>query len=277
MLLGRMRRSAFFISDSTGITAETLGHALLTQFEQVEYRETTLPFIDDAEKMEAAVNMINRAVTQDGCRPLVFATLTDLSLLETLRHSNALVLDMFNVFLPSLEGELGSASSHATGRSHAVADKTSYDSRIAAVNFALQHDDGVSTRRYQDADVILVGVSRTGKTPTCLYMALRFGLRAANYPLTEEDLRKLSTPRPLCHVKGRIYGLTIDAERLHQIRTQRHPDSNYASLAQCQGEVQAAEELFQAERIPFLCTTTLSIEEIASRILQALGIKRRLF
>lgn len=271
------KRSVFFVSDSTGITVETLGHALLTQFEGLEYQGTTLPFADNVTKIEAAVAQINRAAAERELRPIVFATLTEPMLYELLVRSNAFVLDVFNVFLSPLEAELNRQSSHASGRSHAMASKTDYESRIAAINFAMQHDDGASSRRYQDADLILIGVSRTGKTPTCLYLALQFAVHAANYPITEEDLGKLSLPGFLKPVKDRIYGLTIDPQRLHQIRTKRLPGSQYASLTQCQKEVLGAERLFADEAIPHLSTTTISIEEIGSRILQALGIKRRLF
>lgn len=271
------KRSVFFVSDSTGVTAETLGHALLTQFEGLEYQGTTLPFADNVAKIEAAVTQINRVAAEHELRPIVFATLTEPMLYERLVRSNGFVLDVFNVFLPPLEAELNRRSSHASGRSHAMASKTDYDSRIAAINFALQHDDGASSHRYQDADLILIGVSRTGKTPTCLYLALQFGVHAANYPLTVEDLEKLSLPVFLRRVKDRIFGLTIDPQRLHQIRTKRLPGSQYASLTQCRKEVQGAERLFADQTIPHLSTTTTSIEEIGSRILQALGITRRLF
>lgn len=272
-----IKRPVFFVSDSTGVTAETLGHALLTQFEGLEYQGTTLPFADNVAKIKAAMAQINRAAAKRGLRPIVFATLAEPMLYEVLIRSNAFVLDVFNVFLPPLEAELSRRSSHASGRSHAMASKVEYDSRIGAINFAMQHDDGASTRRYQDADLVLIGVSRSGKTPTCLYLALQFAVHAANYPITEEDLGKLSLPVFLKPVKDRIYGLTIDPQRLHQIRTKRLPGSQYASLTQCQKEVQGAERLFADEAIPYLSTTTISIEEIGSRILQALGIKRRLF
>jgi len=271
------KRSVFFVSDSTGVTAETLGHALLTQFEGLEYQGTTLPFTDNVAKIEAAVAQINRAAAERDPRPIVFATLAEPMLYEILTRSNAFVLDVFNVFLPPLEAELSRRSSHASGRSHAMASKTDYDSRIAAINFAMQYDDGASSHRYQDADLVLIGVSRTGKTPTCLYLALQFGVHAANYPLTAEDLGKLSLPVFLQPVKDRIFGLTIDPQRLHQIRTKRLPGSQYASLTQCRKEVQGAERLFAEQTIPHLSTTTISIEEIGSRILQALGIMRRSF
>lgn len=272
-----MTRTVFFVSDGTGITAETLGHSLLTQFEDLAYREITLPFIDGPENALAAVNLINRAAAADGCRPIVYATLTGPNLLDLIDASNALVLDLFGVFIPPLEAELGQRSVHAKGRSHGLVDKVSYDVRIEAINFALNHDDGASTRRYRQADVILTGVSRTGKTPTCLYLAMQFGIHAANFPLTAEDLDHSRMPRLLQPFRDRIYGLTIDPERLHKIRSERRPHSAYASLSQCRQEVQQAEDLFRRDGIAQVNTTAVSIEEIASRVLRDMGLKRRLF
>ncbi len=272
-----MKRTVFFISDGTGITAETLGHTLLTQFEDLERREITLPFIDTPERALASLDWINRAAREDEVRPIVFTTLTDPHLRELIEGSHALVLDLFRAFTSLLEAELGKSSSHVKGRSHGLVDKASYDIRIEAINFTLNHDDGASTRHYRDADLVLIGVSRTGKTPTCLYLAMQFGLRAANYPLTEEDLGKGAIPRVLQPFRDRLYGLTINPDRLHRIRTTRRPNSTYASLSQCKREVTEAEELFQTEAIPFLNTSSVSIEEIAAHILQEMGLKRRLF
>jgi regulator of PEP synthase PpsR (kinase-PPPase family) len=272
-----MARTVFFVSDSTGITAETLGHSLLTQFENFEYREVTLPFIDSIEDAQAAARLIDRAAEQSGERPIVYATLADSKLLEVITSSNALVLDVFGVFISPLEGELRRRAAHTKGRTHGLTNKVAYDVRMEAINFALDHDDGASTRRYRQADVVIAAVSRSGKTPTCLYLAMQFGIHAANFPLTEEDLDHKRMPRLLQDVRGRIYGLTIDPERLHKIRTERRPNSHYASLARCREEVIQAEELFEREQIPFLNTTSVSIEEIATRILQDMRLRRRLF
>jgi regulator of PEP synthase PpsR (kinase-PPPase family) len=272
-----MKRTVFFISDGTGITAETLGHTLLTQFEDLERRELTLPFIDTPERALASLDWIDRAAREDGVRPIVFTTLTDPDLRQLIEASHALVLDLFRAFTGRLEAELGKSSSPIKGRSHGLVDKASYDIRIEAINFTLNHDDGASTRHYRDAEVILIGVSRTGKTPTCLYLAMQFGIRAANYPLTEEDLGKGIMPRMLQPFGDRLYGLTINPDRLHRIRTARRPDSTYASLSQCKREVTEAEEFFRTEGIPFLNTTSISIEEIGAHVLHEMGLKRRLF
>jgi len=272
-----MNRTVFYLSDGTGITAETLGHTLLTQFDSNPFRQVTLPFIDSVDKASAVVQEINCVAAADGCRPIVFSTLIDAAAQEQVAQSNALVLDLFSVFIRPLELELAQRSSHTTGRSHGMADRASYGVRIEALNFALHHDDGASTKHYGDADVILIGASRTGKTPTCLYLAMHFGICAANYPITVDDLDSNQLPRVLWPHRERLYGLTIDPERLHQIRNQRRPGSEYASLPQCRKELRHVESVYRSEGISSLNTATMSIEEIASRVLQDARLERRLF
>jgi regulator of PEP synthase PpsR (kinase-PPPase family) len=271
------RRSAFFISDRTGITAEMLGHSLLTQFEQIEFAETTLPFIDTVEKAEAAVGEINSAGMRDGVRPLVFSTLVDPDVISVVTRANALVLDCFQIFIAPMEAELGVRSSHAVGRSHSVANGAGYFRRIDAVNYALSYDDGQSTKELDNADVILVGVSRSGKTPTCLYLALQYGVRAANYPLIPEDFGSMKLPGVLQRMRAKLFGLTIMPDRLHQIRSERRPGSQYASLPNCVAEVREAEALMRNETIPYLDTTTRSIEEIASTIMHQGNLQRHIY
>ena len=270
-------RTVFFISDSTGITAETLGHALLSQFEAVEYRQVTIPFVDDDQKTMETIALIKASARDDGQRPIVFSTITHPALHDALKSGGALVLDLFNVFIRPLELEFDRGSTHATGAFHGMTNSASYAIRIDAVDFALKHDDGGSVRHYKEADLILVGVSRSGKTPTCIYLSMQFGIRAANYPVVEEDIESGGLPKPLRPHKGRLFGLTIDPERLHQIRSERRPNSHYASLSQCRREVVEVEAMFRHERIKFLSSSAISVEEIASRILQQTGLKRRLY
>ena len=271
------RRSAFFISDRTGITAEMLGHSLLTQFEQIEFNETTLPFIDTEEKALAAVEEINSAGRRDGVRPLVFSTLVDPTVSLVVARAEALVLDCFQIFIAPMEAELGVRSSHAVGRSHSVANGAGYFRRIDAVNYALSYDDGQSTKELDNADVILVGVSRSGKTPTCLYLALQYGVRAANYPLIPEDFGSMKLPGVLQKLRSKLFGLTILPDRLHQIRSERRPGSQYASLSNCVAEVREAEALMRNESISYLDTTTRSIEEIASTIMHQGNLQRHIY
>jgi regulator of PEP synthase PpsR (kinase-PPPase family) len=269
-------RTAFFVSDRTGITAEMLGHSLLTQFDQVSFTEITLPFVDSPEKVRDAVIQINQAAARDGVRPLVFSTLVDPTLSTGIQQANGKYIDCFQVFIAPMEAELGIQSSHTVGRSHSVRNN-SYFSRIEAVNFAMSHDDGQTTRELGQADVILVGVSRCGKTPTCLYMALQFGIRAANYPLIPEDFAAKRLPSAVAAHRGKLFGLTIRADRLQRIRNERRPGSKYASLENCEYEIREAEQLMRQENISVLDTTTRSIEELATTILQKASLQRHVF
>jgi [pyruvate, water dikinase]-phosphate phosphotransferase / [pyruvate, water dikinase] kinase len=269
------RRSVFFVSDQTGVTAETLGHSLMTQFEGLDLRPVTLPFVSSLDKAQEAVRRIERAAHEDGLRPIVFSTLVQDELRDVVMKANALFLDLFSAFVGPLERELNTRSTHRAGRAHGIADLAAYTTRIDATNFALANDDGTGGD-YAHADVVLVGVSRVGKTPTCVYMALQYGLFAANYPLTEDELEAGRLPPRLEPFRAKLYGLTIRPERLQQIRTERRPDSRYASRQQIQFELRAAEALFARLGIPSLDTTECSIEEIASRILNTTAIERRL-
>ena len=269
------RRTVFFVSDQTGVTAETLGHSLMTQFEGLEFRPVTLPFVSTLDKAREAVRRIDRAAQEEGLRPIVFSTLVQDELRDVLIGANALFLDLFSAFVGPLERELNTRSTHRAGRAHGIADLAAYTTRINATNFALANDDGTGGD-YTHADVVLVGVSRVGKTPTCVYMALQYGVFAANYPLTEEDLEAGRLPARLEPFRAKLYGLTIRAERLQQIRSERRPDSRYASRAQVQYELRAADALFNRYSVPTLDTSESSIEEIASRIMNSTGIERRL-
>jgi len=271
-----MKRTAFFVSDSTGITAETLGRSLLTQFDDIEVKTVSVPFVAQPELARELVERVAQVAAEDGARPIVFSTLTDQGIYEIVAASEALVLDLFSVFIRPLEIEFNLGSTHASGRSHGMANRASYEVRMEAVSFALQHDDGASTRHYNDADLIMVGVSRSGKTPTCVYLAMQFGLRAANYPMTEDDISRPGLPHAVAPYTDKLFGLSIDPERLRQVRGERQPNSRYASLSQCRKEVKECEALLRREGVPLLDTTNLSVEEIASRILLKTGIERRL-
>lgn len=271
------RRTVFFVSDGTGVTAQTLGHSLLTQFEGVQFRHVTLPFVDNVAKAEECVERIARDALRENGRPIVFATLVNNDVREVLRRANAVFLDFFETFIDPLEAALGVRSNHAIGRSHSALDRQEYKRRIEAVNFALAHDDGASHLELGEADVILVGVSRSGKTPTCLYLALQFGVKAANCPLIPEDFRRMSLPEPLRPHRQRLYGLTISPERLSEIRRERRPQSDYADPANCRYEVEQAEVLMRREGVRWINSTTKSIEEIAATILRELAIERRIY
>ncbi len=269
------RRTVFFVSDQTGVTAETLGHSLLTQFGGLEFRPVTLPFVSSVDKAEEAARRINRAAAEDGVRPIVFSTLVQDEVRDVVLGSQGLFLDLFAAFVEPMERELNVRSAHLAGRAHGMFDVAAYTARINATNFALANDDG-NGQDYTHADVVLIGVSRSGKTPTCLYMALQYGVFAANYPLTEEDLESGKLPVRLDAYRRKLYALTIKPERLQQIRNERRPESRYASRQQVTYELRAAEAMFARYSIPLIDTTECSIEEIASRILNNTGIERRL-
>jgi len=271
------KRTAFFVSDRTGITAEMLGHSLLTQFDGVRFNEITLPFVDSVEKAHDVVAQINQQGVTDGVRPLVISTLARTEIAQVIGQCKALFLDCFEIFISPLERELGVRASHAIGRTHSVSDFVNYHHRIESVNYTLAHDDGVTNRDLNDADVILVGVSRCGKTPTCLYLAMQFGISAANYPLIPEDFSRMQLPTPLRPLRGKLYGLTIRPERLQQIRTERKPDSKYATLANCEFEVREAEALMRQEGVPYLDATSKSVEELATTILHEAKLVRRIY
>lgn len=273
-----MKRHVFYISDRTGITAEVLGGALLTQFEEnIEFVEKTIPFVDTIEKAEQVREKIDATAKETGVRPIVFDTIVNPELRAIIRQSSGLIMDFFHTFIGPLEKELGVSSSFRVGKHHAIDDKGEYDHRIEAVNFALNSDDGRSMRYFDDAEVILIGVSRCGKTPTCLYMAMQFGIFAANYPFTEDDMDRLRLPPELKRNHEKLFGLTIDPQRLHEIRTQRRQGSQYASLQQCRREVMLVEQLFRKEKIPFVDTTSKSIEEIATLVMVEGGLERKIF
>ena len=270
------RRTVFYVSDGTAITTETLGHSLLTQFPEIEFVQERLPFVDDAAAAAGAVQRINEACERDQAPAIVFNSIVDETLCDIIHHSNGTVLDLFAMFLAPLESALGMAHLPASGQAHGVSDLQRYEDRTEATNYALNHDDGLSID-FKDADLILIGVSRSGKTPTCLYMALHFGIKAANYPLTPEDLDQMRLPPFLRRHKRKIAGLVIEPDRLAQIRESRKPGSRYASLRQCRQEVEAADSLYRMEGIPTVQTTHASIEEISSRVLLQLGLQREMF
>ncbi len=268
-------RTVYFLSDQTGVTAETLGHSLLTQFKQQNFRQVTLPFIDTEDKAREAVRKINAAAEGQPHRPILFSTLVQDEFRAIIREANGLYLDIFDVFLDPLGEELGEQPSHEPGRAHGMSDIDAYMKRIEATNFALANDDGGISRNYDMADVILVGVSRSGKTPTCLYLALQYGVYAANYPLTDEEFESGKLPDILVRQKKKLYGLTIKPERLQQIRRERRPMGRYSSAQQVRFELREVDKIFRKYGIPNVDTTEFSIEEIASRILDSTGVERR--
>lgn len=269
-------RTVFFVSDGTGITAETFGHSVLTQFD-LKFRQVRLPFIDTCDKAYDAVRKINEVAAEDGTKPIVFSTLVKTELSEVIQRANAMHMDLIQTFVSPLEQELGVKSTHTIGRSHNVVDSEEYKNRIEAINFSLAHDDGQSNKNLSSADVILVGVSRSGKTPTSLYLAMQYGVKAANYPLIPDDFERGKLPSALYAFKSKIFGLSIEPQRLSEIRNERRAGSKYASLENCRYEVNEAEAMMRREGIRWLSSTTKSIEEISTTILQEIKPNRSVY
>ena len=271
------QRTVFYISDGTGITAEAFGNAILAQFE-FKPRHVRLPFVDTVDKAHQAVRQINHAGDIEGRKPIVFVTLVNMEVLRVVQDGcKGMLLDMFATFVQPLERELGIKSLHRVGRFSDVSKSKEYHDRIEAINFSLDHDDGQSNRDLEGADVILVGVSRSGKTPTSLYLAMQHGLKAANYPLIPEDFERRQLPPALVPYRKKIFGLTISPERLAEIRSERRPNSRYASLENCRMEVAEAESMMRRSGIRWLSSTTKSIEEIATTILQEIRPERLVY
>ena len=275
-LLPASSRTVFFVSDGTGITAETFGHSVLTQFD-LRFRQVRLPFIDTCDKAHDAVRKINEVAAEDGTKPIVFSTLVKAELSDVIQRANAMHMDLIQTFVAPLEQELGVKSTHTIGRSHNVVDSEEYKNRIEAINFSLAHDDGQSNKNLSSADVILVGVSRSGKTPTSLYLAMQYGVKAANYPLIPDDFERGKLPSALYAYKSKIFGLSIEPQRLSEIRNERRAGSKYASLENCRYEVNEAEAMMRREGIRWLSTTTKSIEEISTTILQEIKPNRSVY
>jgi len=270
-------RTVFIVSDSTGITAETFSHSVLSQFDQIQFELIRIPFIDSPEKAAATAERINQCASDQGQPPLVFSTLVNPHSVQAIRASQCSFLDLFGTFVQHLEQELGIKSSHSVGRSHMGGRSKEYSNRIEAINFTLAHDDGQFVHGLEAADVILVGVSRCGKTPTSLYLAMQYAVKAANFPLIPEDFERGTLPKTLHPYRKKLFGLSIQPARLAEVRHERRPNSQYASRKQCLFEVAEAERLMRMEHIPWLSTTTKSIEEISSKVLEEIGLNRRVF
>lgn len=269
-------RVAFFISDGTAITAETLGRSILSQFASVPFETRVIPYVDSVEGAQEAVIQINKAYQETGILPLVFDTIVDSEIREIINSAQACNLDMYEGLIGRITDEIGVEPDAHSGHAHDDVDSETYKSRIDAVHFALDNDDGARTRHYDMADIILIGVSRSGKTPTSLYLALQFGIRAANYPLTEDDLYDNKLPKALQPYRNKLFGLIIDTDRLVKIRQERRAGSRYSSYRQCEEEQRAIQAIYMTQGIPSLNVSEMSVEEIATRILQITGLKRRI-
>ena len=267
-------RTAFYISDGTAITSEVFGHALLSMF-PVEFEHVTIPFVETEQHAKRVLKQIKNAFDESGQRPLVFYTILNAEVARFIGSSVGINYNFLDQFVAPIEKVLGLPAKPEKHRTHSMHEQT-YDIRIEAVNYALANDDGSNLKDYNEADVILIGVSRSGKTPTSLYLALQYGIKAANYPFTEEDMGDiLKLPPVLKRFKEKLFGLTISSDRLHAIRSERRPNSRYASKQQCRMELREVENVYRKEKIPFLNSTKFSVEEISAKILAETGLKRK--
>jgi len=262
------------------MTAENLGKSLLTQFPNIKFESVTKPFIDTPEKAQRIAIELNDEKQTSDIRPIVIDTIVKNEISQIIKQTDCFYIDVFSTFLEPLEGELGVKSAHTVGHQSIFEEETqladtAYMERMEAVHFALANDDGMQLNRYDEADIILIGVSRTGKTPTSVYLGMQFGIKAANYPLIPDDLETNKMPDALKDHTRKLFGLTIRASRLAEIRNERKPNSTYASLRNCVDEIRQAETLYRQYRVPYIDTTQLSVEEIAARMLQRAGIERR--
>ncbi len=266
-------RQVYFLSNGTAITAETLGLSLLAQFPDHRFQTRTIPFVDTLEKAHVVSDEINSVINESDQLPIVVCTMGDDDLMQIINQTKAMIIDPFGDILPRLEKVLA-AQHHQPGQSHRIVNPSLYESRIDAIDYAMIHDDGGRTQNYDQADIILIGVSRSGKTPSCLYLALQFGIKAANYPITEEDMEYDRLPEPVRPFRERLYGLTTDLNRLVHIRQERRPNSRYSSLEQCRHELRATEEMYQNHKISYINTSNMSVEEISARIIRDNGLHR---
>ena len=261
-------RTVFVISDGTGITAETFGTALMAQFD-ITPRIVRIPFVDTVDKAHQAVRQINHNSEVEGKKSIVFSTLVNPDVVAVVtQHCKGLLMDMFGTFVQPLEDELGLKSQHRVGRFSDISQSKEYLNRMEAINYTLAHDDGQTHADLSGADVVLIGVSRSGKTPTSLYLAMQFGLKVANYPLIPEDFDRKQLPPALEPIRKKLFGLTIDPQRLSDIRNERRPNSRYASLQNCRHEVAEAEAMMRRSGVQWLSSTHKSIEEISTTVLQ---------
>ena len=269
----KRKQNVVFVSDGTAITITALAESLFTQFPDVEINEVVFPFVSDTEIAKDVIQHIHLQKEQTGLQPLVFTSLTNNEIKSLFTEENIPVYDIFSTFIPSMESDLATQASSVRGVMHGLGNSNSYNHRMDAFNYALSHDDGLLADELLEADVVITGVSRSGKTPTSLYLAMHHELKTANYPLADSDFESLELPEAIKKVKHKLIGLTISPEQLSDIREKRRPNSNYATLKQCVFEIRHTEEIYEKQNIIYIDTTSISIEEIATKIIHALHLK----
>lgn len=277
-MASQVQRTVFFISDGTAITAETLGHAVLSQF-PLSFISYTLPFVTSEARAQEIKQKIDIIFHETQLRPLVFYSIISPEVKQIITQSAGFCQDIVQSLVAPIQKEVGLEPEPKLNRTHGLSmqNMNQYDARIAAIEYTLAHDDGISLRNLDQAQVILIGVSRCGKTPTSLYLAMQFGIQAANYPFTADDMDNLQLPAALRPYTHKLFGLTISPERLAAIREERRENSRYASIRQCRIEIAEVEALFRQNKINYLNTTNYSVEEISAKVIDTMGLQRRIF
>jgi len=265
-------KEIYYVSDSTGILATNLGQALICQFPEVNFHEEKFPFIKTEEEAQKTINYIVKQ--SSGRFPIIFSTLMDPKIRDIFDHPQVEFFDVCGTFLERLEGALEAKALRVPGFSRQI-DFIDMANRVEAINYTLNHDDGTKLSEYDEADVILVGVSRSGKTPVSVYLSTHMGLKSANYPLTERDLDSYSIPKSLRENKKKVVGLTTKPELLESIRQKRYPNSKYAKRSTCIHELQQAQQIFLRNQLPVIDTSGKSIEELATQISQEIGLYKK--
>jgi regulator of PEP synthase PpsR (kinase-PPPase family) len=243
-------KDIYYISDSTGIMATNLGQALICQFPEINFYEEKFPFI----------------LTVKQARKTKVREVFDSPEVE--------FFEAYGLFLERLETCLEAEAVREPGFARHANDMA-MTKRVEAIHYCLGHDDGTKESEYDEADIILLGVSRSGKTPVSVFLATQMGLKSANFPLTSEYLDQYRIPEQIRQNKDRAVALTTSPEQLHSAREKRYPNSKYSRIATCREELKQAEQIYVKNKIPIVSSAGKSIEETATQVMQELGISKK--
>lgn len=265
-------KDVYYVSGSTALLAEDVGKALLCQFQEISFNEEKIPFIKTRAAAEKAMKHILEQ--SGGVRPLVFCTIMDAGIKKILDSPEVEFFDVFGNVLDRLENCLETKALRVPGYSRNIDDIT-LAKRVEAIHFSIEHDDGTRSREYDEAEVILLGVSRSGKTPVSVYLATHMGIKSANFPLTSEHLDSYELPPEIVRNRKKVVGLMTSPGLLHKIREQRYSGSTYAKLSTCATELNQAKEIYLRYGIQSLETDGKSIEETSVQVTQLVDIPRK--
>lgn len=265
-------KDIYYISDSSGILVTNLGQALICQFPEVNFYEEKFSYIRTV--TEAKKIMAHILKRSGGRRPIIFSTILDPEVRAVFDSPEVEYFEAYGRFLERLETCLETEAVREPGIARNPSD-LALNMRVDAIHFCLDHDDGTKAGEYDEADVILLGVSRVGKTPVAVFLATQMGLKSANFPLTAEYLNRYQVPETIRQNLSRVVALTTSPEQLHSAREKRYPGSRYARLSTCVEELKLAEHLYLKSNIPVVSSAGRSIEETATQVTQQLGIAKK--